>query len=50
VERNKVGECFVRLCQGETKEQDAVGDERLTIEIGAEFPFGITTPNLRVDV
>jgi len=31
-------------------EQDAVGDDRLTIEIGAEFPIGVTTPILRIVV
>ncbi|MGZ3303540.1 MAG: hypothetical protein ACXVBG_21885, partial [Isosphaeraceae bacterium] len=41
------------LWWGETKEGDAVGGARLTIEIGAEFPIGIslfntlgTPPNL----
>ena len=42
VEQNKEGDGFVRFRWGETKEQDAVGGARLTIEIGAEFPIGIT--------
>jgi hypothetical protein len=42
VERNKEGDGFARLRWGETKEGDAVGGARLTIEIGAEFPIGIT--------
>jgi hypothetical protein len=42
VERNKEGDGFGRLWWGETKEGDAVGGARLTIEIGAEFPIGIT--------
>jgi hypothetical protein len=37
VERNKEGDGFVRFRWGETKEQDAVGGARLTIEIGADF-------------
>jgi DNA-binding CsgD family transcriptional regulator len=41
VERNKEGDGFVRLRLRATKEQDAVGGARLTIEIGAEFPIGI---------
>ncbi len=40
VERNKEGDGFVRFRWGETKEQDAVGGARLTIEIGADFPIG----------
>jgi hypothetical protein len=47
VERNKERDGFVRLRWADTKEQDAVDDDRLTIEIGAEFPIGITTPILR---
>ena len=39
--QNKEGVGFVRFRWGETKEQDAVGGARLTIEIGAEFPIGI---------
>jgi hypothetical protein len=46
VERNKEGDGFVRLRLGATKEQDAVGGARLTIEIGAEFPIGITGPRI----
>jgi hypothetical protein len=42
VERNKEGDGFVRLRWGETKEQDAAGGARLTIEIGAEFRFSRT--------
>ena len=41
LERNKAGDGFERLRWGETKEGDAVGAARLTIEIGAEFPIGI---------
>jgi hypothetical protein len=36
---------FARLSRGQatvTKEGDAVGGTRLTIEIGAEFPIGIS--------
>jgi hypothetical protein len=40
VERNKEGDGFVRFRLGETKEQEAVGGARLTIEIGAEFQIG----------
>ncbi len=40
VERNKEGDGFVRFRWGETKEQDAVGGARLTIEIGTDFPIG----------
>jgi hypothetical protein len=47
-ERNKERDGFVRLRWGETKEQDGVDVDRLTIGIGAEFPIGITTPILRV--
>ena len=35
-----------RFCWGETKEGDAVGGARLTIEIGAEFPIGIKDRHL----
>ena len=42
VERNKEGDGFVRLRLEETKEGDTVGGARLTIEIGADFPIGIT--------
>ena len=42
MERNKEGDGFGRLWWGETKEGDAVGGARLTIEIGAEFPIGTT--------
>jgi hypothetical protein len=42
VERNKEGDGFVRFRWGETKERDAVGGARLTIEIGAEFRFSRT--------
>jgi hypothetical protein len=41
VERNKEGDGFARLRWGETKEGDAVGGARLTIEISAQFPSGI---------
>ena len=41
MERNKEGDGFARLRWGETKEGDAVGGARLTIEIGAEFLIGI---------
>jgi hypothetical protein len=44
VERIKEGDGFVRFRWGETKEQDAVGGARLTIEIGADFAIG---PNPR---
>jgi hypothetical protein len=44
VERNKEGDDFARLRWEETKEGDTVGGARLTIEIGAEFPIGITRP------
>ena len=47
VERNKEADGFGRLWWGETKEGDAVGGARLTIEIGAEFPIGITEWPLR---
>ena len=40
VKRNKQRDGFVRSRWGETKEQDAVGGARLTIEIGADFPIG----------
>jgi hypothetical protein len=40
VERNKEGDGFGRFRWGETKEQDAVGGARLTIETGADFPIG----------
>jgi hypothetical protein len=40
VEGNKEGDGFVRFRWEETKEQDAVGGARLTIEIGADFPIG----------
>src|SRR5208283_3994698 len=46
VERNKEGDGFGRLWWGETKEGDAVGGARLTIEIGAEFPIGIKDRHL----
>ena len=46
VERNKEGDGFARLRWGETKEGDAVGGASLTIEIGPEFPIGITDPSL----
>jgi hypothetical protein len=42
MEQNKEGDGFVRFRWGETKEQAAVGGSRLTIEIGAEFPIGIS--------
>ena len=42
VERNKEGDGFVRLRLEETKEGDTVGGARLTLEIGADFPIGIT--------
>jgi hypothetical protein len=42
VERNKEGDGLVRLRLKETKEGDTVGGARLTIEIGANFPIGIT--------
>src|SRR5262249_36983721 len=42
VERNKEGDGFVRFRWGETKEQDAFGGARLTIEIGADFRFSRT--------
>ena len=41
MERNKEVDGFGRLWWGETKEGDAVGGARLTIEIGAEIPIGI---------
>jgi len=37
---------FSRLRWGETKEGDAVGGARLTIEIGADFPIGIIASQL----
>jgi hypothetical protein len=40
VERNKETDGFVRSRWGETKEQDAVGGARLTIETGADSPIG----------
>jgi hypothetical protein len=42
VERNKERDDFVRFRWGETKEQDAVGGARLTIETGADSPIGPT--------
>jgi hypothetical protein len=42
VERKKEGDGSVRFRSRETEEQYAVGDERLTNEIGAEFPIGIS--------
>jgi hypothetical protein len=48
VERNKEVDGFVRLRWGETREQDAVGGARLTIEIGAEFAIGISSASLLV--
>ena len=47
VERNKEGDGFARLRWEETKEGDTVGGARLTIEIGAEFPIGITGGGFR---
>jgi hypothetical protein len=41
VERNNAGDGFIRSRWVETKEQDALGGARLTIEIGAEYPIGI---------
>jgi hypothetical protein len=40
VETNKDGDYFGCLRWGGTKEGDAVGSDRLTLEIGAEFPIG----------
>jgi hypothetical protein len=42
VERYKEGDGFVRFRWGETEEQGAGGGARLAIEIGADFPIGIT--------
>ena len=42
VERNKEGDGIGRLRWRETKEGDAVGGARLTIEIGVEFRFSCT--------
>ncbi len=50
VERNKEADGFARLRCGETKEGDAVGRARLTIEVGAEFPIGITITKPRARV
>ena len=41
-ERNKEGDSFVRFRWGETKERDAIGGARLTIEFGAEFQISPT--------
>jgi hypothetical protein len=43
VERNKEGDGLARLRLDETKEGNAVGGPRLTIETGGEFPIGITS-------
>jgi hypothetical protein len=42
VERNKVGDGFIRLRWGETDEQAGVGCAPLTIETGADLLIGIT--------